>query len=400
MARLTSRLKALTVSKLKTPGWYPDGAGLYLQVSNTLSKSWVYRYSMASVEHRIGLGSFPDVSLEAARERARGYRLLKSDGVDPLTHKRAQRTQKQLEAAQSLTFRECATSYIDAHKAGWRNAKHESQWRNTLETYAHPHIGSLPVQSVDVGLILKVLEPIWESKTETASRVRQRIENILDWAKARGYRAGENPAAWRGHLDKILPKPSKIQKVRHHPALHYDEVPKLISWLQAKDTLAAKALEFTILTATRSGESRGCTRKEVDHVKKCWTIPESRMKAGLEHKVPLSRQTMLVLNELAHRASGDYVFPGSGRNKIISETALRNLLAEYRPDLTVHGFRSSFRDWCAEKTHHPSELAEAALAHRLKDKTEAAYQRGDMFEKRARVMDEWGAYCISDLAHI
>lgn len=395
MPRKVEKLTSLQVKKLDKPGWYADGAGLYLQVSQTGSKSWVYRYQKASRERRHGLGSFPTVSLKLARQKAQECRLMRKDGIDPIEHKKAQGLAEELNKAKAITFKECALAYIDSHKAGWRNRKHEAQWGNTLKTYAYPVIGDLAVQDVDIGHILKILEPIWKEKTETATRVRQRIENILDWAKVRKYRTGENPALWRGHLDKILPKPTKVQKVRHFAAMPYTEVPAYYRKLAKLETVAAKALAFVILTASRNGEARGAKWDEIDLKQATWTIPAERMKAHREHRVPLSKEAVRLLKAVKplKHDDDDHVFPGIRKGNSISEAALMKQLKQNHPTLTIHGFRSSFRDWCAEMTNYPREVAEAALAHTLKDKTEAAYQRGDLLAKRAQLMDAWSRHC-------
>jgi integrase len=393
----TSRLTALAVKKIKTKGWYPDGSGLYLQVSPAITKSWVYRYTLNGTERRQGLGSYPDTTLEEARVLARTSRKLKSQGVDPIDQKHADDAQRRLEAANRKTFRECAEDFIDMKKAGWRNDKHQAQWRNTLATYAYPFIGDLPVQAVDGAQVLKVLGPIWTTKTETATRVRQRIEKVLDWATVRHYRQGDNPAVWRGRLETQLAEPGKVRKVKHHPALPHADVPELFDWLKSKDSLASKALAFTILTAARNGESRQALRSELDLDKPVWTVPAERMKAGREHAVPLSNQALSVLKQTEVFANDERIFPGMGKGKHISETAMRKLLADFRTGLTIHGFRSTFRDWCAEETNYPRELAETALAHVNKDKVEAAYQRGDMFQKRLVLMQHWADYCTSGM---
>jgi integrase len=395
MAKKIHRLTALQVKQASNPGWYADGQGLYLQVSNSGSKSWVYRYEKGGKERRHGLGPFPSVSLETARRGAEFCRQLRVDGYDPIDYKRQLEATRQLENAKGITFKECALAYIDSHKAGWKNRKHESQWRNTLETYAFPIMGNLSVQHIDVGLVLKVLEAIWFDKTETASRVRQRIENILDWAKVRNYRTGENPALWRGHLDKLLPKRTKVQKVKHFAAMPYAELPDYFRSLREIDTLAAKSLAFTILTATRSNEAREAKWEEIDLKAGAWTIPDERMKAGRPHRIPLTQECVEILKEMEPFRANDLVFPGLRKGKPISDAALLKQLKQTHPDLTIHGFRSSFRDWCAEMTNYPGALAEAALAHTLKDKTEAAYQRGDMFEKRRKLMDAWSNYCLN-----
>jgi integrase len=297
--------------------------------------------------------------------------------------KKAGKLKAKLEAARAMTFRQCAEAYIEAHKAGWQNAKHAAQWSSTLKTYAYPVFGALPVQAVDVALVAKVLEPIWKAKTETASRLRGRIERVLDWATVRGYRQGDNPARWRGHLDQLLPARSRVQKVQHHPAD-----------LGKQESTSALALEFLILTATRTAEVIGATWSEVDLDVAVWTIPAGRMKAKKEHRVPLSKPTLAILRRLHKHRAGEFVFMGAKPGRPISNMALFILLKRMgRSDLTVHGFRSTFRDWCAERTNFPREVAEHALAHSLPDKVEAAYQRGDLFEKRRRLMAEWGRFC-------
>ena len=396
MAKQVNRLTVLKVKQLKTPGWHPDGNGLYLLIKQSGSKSWVYRYWINKKERKHGLGSYPTVTLEAARDDATNCRKLTSKKIDPIDHKRQLEAEKALEEAKGITFKECALAYIESHKAGWKNRKHESQWRNTLDTYAYPEIGNLAVQDVDVGLVMKVLEPIWYEKTETATRVRQRIENILDWAKVRKYRTGENPALWRGHLDKLLPKPTKVQRVKHHDAMPYSDTPEYFRSLRNKNTLAAKALAFTILTATRSNEAREAKWDEIDLKAELWTIPDERMKAGKQHRVPLSDETLRILKEVEPFKVDDRVFPGLKKGKSISDAAVLKQLKSTHPDCTVHGFRSTFRDWCAETTNFPREIAESALAHSLKDKTEAAYQRGDMFIKRQKLMEAWANHCLTD----
>lgn len=396
MAKTINKLTALQIKKISKPGWYADGQGLYLQVSPSGSKSWVYRYETGGKEKRHGLGSLHNTSLEAARNAAQACRELRRDGIDPIAHKRQQGAEKLLEEAKGITFKECALAYIDSHKASWKNSKHASQWSNTLETYAFPVMGSLPVQKIDVGLVMKVLEPIWYEKTETATRVRQRIENILDWARARNYRTGENPALWRGHLDKLLPKRTKLQKVKHFAAMPYADLPDYVRSLRKVNTLTAKALAFTILTATRSSETREAKWDEIDLETGIWNIPAERMKAGKIHRVPLTGECIAILKEAAKfKRDDNFVFPGMRNKRPVSDGALLKLVKQDHPTLTVHGFRSSFRDWCAEMTNYPREIAEAALAHTLKDKTEAAYQRGDILEKRRKLMDAWSDYCLN-----
>ncbi len=398
MAKTINKLSAKKVEHLKERGWYADGNGLYLQVSITGSKSWAYRYHSKGKQQWHGLGAYSKLnSLRKARQAAAECKQLRKDGFDPIEHKKKLALDKELDEAKSLTFKECADQYIDSHKNGWKNAKHASQWVNTLNAYAHPTIGQLPVQSIDIDLILKILEPIWYTKTETASRVRQRIENILDWAIVRNYRQGDNPALWRGRLDKILPKRNKVQKPKHFAAMDYRELPEYFRSIRAKDTIAAKTLAFTILTAARNGEARAITYEELNQDEAIWIIPDDRMKADREHRVPLTGEALAIIDEMAtlKRKTDDYVFVGLKAGRPISEAAILKLVKDTHPTLTVHGFRSTFRDWCAEQTNYPREVAEAALAHSIRDKTEAAYQRGDIFEKRRKLMDSWADYCLN-----
>lgn len=394
MSKKINKLSALKVKSITESGWYSDGRGLYLQVSKTGTKSWVYRYQIDGRERRCGLGSFLDVSLEQARRSAEACRQLRLENIDPIEHKRQLASQRRSDEAFAVTFKECAIAYINSHKAGWKNPKHEMYWRNTLETYSFPTIGNMSVNEIQTQQVLKVLEPIWMSKTETATRVRQRIENILDWAKVRGYRGGENPALWRGHLDKLLPKRVKIQKVRHFPAMPYLELPEYFQKLRNTETLAAKALAFIILNASRVGEVKAAKYSEVSLQDAVWTIPEERMKAHREHRVPLCAESIQIVKELQNYRVDDYLFPSIKKGKNISDAAILKLLKQDYPNLTVHGFRSTFRDWCAEMTNYPRELAESALAHVLKDQTEAAYQRGDLLLKRRKLMESWASYCI------
>ena len=401
IARGIEKLKALQVARLsKKPGLHNDGAGLCLRVSPPSASSWVLRYMLEGKAREMGLGRYPDISLAEARLMAAEARRLKAMGVDPIASREAVRAQGRLEAARSVTFRYCAESYIAARKTSWKNAKHADQWAATLETYAMPLMGDLPVQSIDVGLVHKVLEPIWSSKTETASRVRGRIESILDWATVREFRTGDNPARWKGHLENLFPARSKVQKVEHHPALPYAQMGTFMASLKTQEGNGALATQFTILTATRTGEAIGARWSEIDLDTGVWTIPGTRMKAGREHRVPLSKAALTILR--ARQKSGDksvFVFPGGKRGKAISNMAmLQTLRRMERDDLTVHGFRSTFRDWAAEHTAFAREVAEAALAHVVGNKVEAAYRRGDLFEKRRKLMDAWAQYCNAPAA--
>lgn len=395
MARTIGRLNALKVDRARRPGMYADGGGLYLRVTDNGTKNWVFRFMLNGRTRWMGMGPLHTVGLAEARNRAAGFRLQRHDGVDPIEARRAERLETRLNAAKALTFEECAARYIASHKAGWRNPKHAAQWEATLATYAGPVLGGLSVQAIDIALVLKVLQPIWTTKPETAGRVRGRIEAILDWAKVCGYRAGENPARWRGHLDKLLPARSKVRKVEHHAALPYAELPGFLVSLREQEGTAARALEFAILTAARTGEVIGARWSEIDLLDKTWTLPAARMKAGREHRVPLSARALAILEEMQrHRhAEESFVFPGAKPDGPLSNMAFLMLLRRMgRGELTAHGFRSTFRDWAADRTNFPAEVAEMALAHTVSGKVEAAYRRGDLFEKRRRLMDAWAEF--------
>lgn len=396
MARTVGKLTALKVSRASRPGMYADGAGLYLQVTGAGAKSWVYRFSLRGRAREMGLGSLSALSLTDARAKAAECRRLRQEGVDPIEARKAQREQAALDAAKMLTFAQAAARYIAAHRSGWKNAKHASQWENTLASYAGPVLGPLSIQAIDTTLVLKVLEPIWKAKPETANRVRGRIEAILDWAKVRGLRQGENPARWRGHLDHLLPAKTKVRRVKHHAALPYAEMPAFIAHLRTKQGVAARALEFTALTAARTGDTIGAVWDEPNASDKVWVVPAERMKAGKEHRVPLCNRALAILDEMQNDRTTDsqYVFPGGKAGKALSNMAMTEVLRRIgRSNITVHGFRSTFRDWAAERTNFPSEVVEMALAHAVGDKVEAAYRRGDLFEKRRRLMAEWEGFC-------
>jgi integrase len=398
MGRQINRLTALRVEKQRKPGLYPDGNGVYLQVTlgsdDLPRKSWLFRFRMQGRrERKMGLGAFPDVSLQEARERASSAHRLCRQGIDPVEARKAERAKSRLDAARSMTFDQCANAYITAHRAGWRNVKHASQWASTLAAYASPVFGTLPVQAVDVGLVTRALEVIWSTKPETASRVRGRIEAVLDWAKVRGYRNGENPARWRGHLDHLLPARTKVRKVEHDAALPYGQIGAFMQALREREAFAARALEFAILTAARTSEVINARWNEIDLQAKVWTVPAERMKAGREHRVPLSDAAVGILKRMQEVRQNDYIFPGERRQSLSNMAFLMLLRRMDRADLTAHGFRASFRTWAAERAPYPREIAEAALAHVVGDATEQAYQRGDMFEKRRKLMDAWAAYC-------
>ncbi len=389
MTRLIERLTKSAVSGTTRRGLHPDGAGLYLQVGPTRGRSWIYRYTLGGRTRYMGLGSVALVSLREARRKALGCRRLAADGQDPLEVRRQQSPQRK----KVPSFKEAAESYIAANASGWRNPKQALQWRNSLAAYAHPAFGSLPVDVIDTSLVLKALQPIWFTKAETAGRVRARIQSVLDWASARGLRQGDNPARWEGHLDKLLPRKSKVSKVEHHPALPFDELPAFLADLRKRPATAARALEFAILTAARTGEALGARWSEVDLHRKTWTLPADRMKAGREHRVPLSERAAELVQSMREQSHGDVIFPAANGLRSLSNMALLMMLRRMkRQDLTVHGFRSTFRDWVAERTDYPGEVAEMALAHAVRNQVEAAYRRGDLFEKRRQLMQAWSAF--------
>jgi integrase len=352
----------------------------------------------------MGLGPFPDISLAAARGRATEHRKQRHDGIDPLDAKEAQRQAQRVTVAKGRTFRECAVEFIEKNRAGWRNTKHRQQWVNTLATYAYPTLGELPVAAIDAGLVVQVLDPIWREKPETASRVRGRIEAVLDAATVRGFRQGPNPAIWKGNLAHILPARAKVRKVEHHAALPLDDVPGFLAVLRGRDGMSARALEFTILTVARTGETLGARWGEIDLAAQAWIVPADRMKAGREHRVPLSGAVLDVLEKvrpLALMRDGKPdpaapVFPGPRRALPMSNMVLLMLLRRMkRGDLTAHGFRSTFSDWAAERTAYPREVVEIALAHAVENKVERAYRRGDLFDKRRQLMDAWARFCVA-----
>lgn len=398
--KVSNVLTPMTVRSAK-PGRHADGAGLHLLVKESGSRSWVYRFMLKGKSRDIGLGAAcPNgISLSDARDLASGLRLKVKAGVDPLSERRrtASEALASAQAAQiaRITFRAVAEAYIAANEASWRNAKHRQQWENTLASYVYPVMGDLPVADIGTAHVLKILEPIWQAKPETASRIRGRIETILDAAKARGYREGENPARWRGHIAQILPARSRLTR-GHHKAMPYDSIHVFMTQLREREAMAALALEFVILTAARTSEALGATWAEVDLDKALWTIPAARMKAGREHRVPLSPRAVEILKSIAPLEKA-FLFPAAKGGKL-STMAMSMLLRRMKQDCTVHGFRSSLRDWAAECTGYAHEVCEMALAHTIGNKAEAAYRRGDMFEKRRRLMADWANYCASERA--
>ncbi|MEB0010643.1 integrase arm-type DNA-binding domain-containing protein [Glaciimonas sp. Gout2] len=394
MALNVNKLSAMGVNKATKPGYYGDGSGLWLQVSPTGTKSWIFRFTVSRKQREMGLGALHTVDLASARAKAKECRVLLLAGQDPLDVRNAAKLGAALALARLITFDQCAAAYIAAHRSSWKNAKHASQWENTLATYASPIIGALPVAAVDTALVVKVLSAIWADKTETATRLRGRIESILDWATTSRHRQGENPARWRGHLENLLATPSKIAPIKNHPALPWQETGAFMAALRLREGIAARGVEFGILTAARSGEVRGATWDEVDLTTKVWTVPAERMKGGKEHRVPLSTAAFDLLCATPH--VGALIFPGRVQSRALSDMSLTAVLRRMeRKDITVHGFRSTFRDWCAESVANafPREICEHALAHSLPDKVEAAYRRGDLLEKRVLLMQAWADYC-------
>lgn len=388
--RKEKRLAAVDVSR-KKPGLHADGWGLYLRVTDAGTRSWIFRYRIdgRTTPRDMGLGRWPDVSLADAREKARELRLVKRDGIDPIDVAKAAKAARAAERAKTVTFEQAAARYVDAHAAGWRSAKHAAQWDSTLKLYAFPKFGKLPVQAIDTAMVINVVEPIWKTKTETASRLRGRIEAVLDWATARGLRTGDNPARWRGLLENLLPAKPRVKRVQHHAALPYAEVPAFLAELRQQPGEAARALEFTILTAARTGETIGATWDEIDLRGAVWTVPADRIKAGKEHRVPLPPRAVEILRQTPEKARKGYLFSGRAPGKPLSNMALLALLQRMGRDVTTHGFRSSFRTWCAEQTAYPREMAEAALAHAIPNAVEASYRRTDFFDRRRQMMQAW-----------
>lgn len=391
MPRTLNRINSRKIYLMPT-GCHGDGGGLYLLVKPSGTRSWVFRFMLRGRAREMGLGPTHTISLAEARGKALDCRRKLLDGVDPIDARNTSAAM-QLEA-QRHTFRDCALAYIRINKVGWRNGKHADQWESTLTTYAFPRLGNLSVSDVNTRHVLEVLEPMWPTKPETATRVRSRIEAVLSWATVRGYRAGDNPARWRGHLENSLPRRSKVAAVRHHPALPFAEAAAFMKELRAQPGLAARALEFIILTAARTGEVIGAKWTEVDFDNQVWIVPGERMKAGRAHKVPLSPMAMRILEPMREAQSSDFIFPAVRRGRPLSNMACLAVLKRMeRQDLTVHGFRSTFRDWAAECTDFPGEVVEAGLAHVISDKVEAAYRRGDLFNKRRELMKAWAQYC-------
>ncbi len=390
MRRTTRNLTAKAVANLRKPGYHSDGNGLYLQVSPTGTKSWVFRYMLRGRAREMGLGPEYAIPLAEARQTAVDQRRLLLEGIDPIEARKARLGKLALQESRSITFSQCAAAYIETHQAAWKNAKHIDQWKNTIKQYCEPIFGAVPVADVDTSLVVRALEPIWTTKSETASRLRGRIENILDWATVKGYRTGNNPAMWRGHLDNLLAKIKRSQRIQHHPALPHEEIADFVVELKKQDGDAALALEFLIITLARTGEVIAANPEEFDLAKRLWIIPAARMKAGKEHRIPLNDRALAIVKD---RIGGAYLFPGRNPKKPLSNMAMLQLLQRMGYDtITVHGFRTTFRTWAAECTNFTREVSEMAIAHDVGSAVEQAYQRSDLLEKRRELMATWGDY--------
>lgn len=394
MARTLQRLNSLAISRAKLPGYLADGGGLYLQVTPAGNKSWILRFSRGGRRREMGLGPFPAVGLAEARQKAAEGRSTLKAGKDPIAEREATRARQRLLEERGVTFDRAAEIFIESHEATWANDKHRQQWRNTLATYASPVMGGLSVAGIGIAEVTRILEPLWRSKPETASRLRGRIERVLDWAKVRGYRDGENPARWRGHLDKVLPAHNKVRRVKHHAAVPIDEMPAVYARLCEAQGIAALAVRFTILTAVRAGETTGASWPEVDLRAGVWSIPAARMKAARDHRVPLSREARAILSELERWRTDGRLFPGQRAGRPLSiaalSKALKSVVTGY--PATTHGCRSTFKDWATERTGFPFEVSEMALAHAISDKAEAAYRRGELMKKREAMMQAWATF--------
>jgi integrase len=386
------KLTAKQVAKLTKPGFYADGDGLYLSVGKGRAKSWQYRYGLHGKSHYLGLGSASAISLKRARELVVEPRRLRAEGIDPMEHRRAERVRAK-SISHKVTFREAADRYISAHEHAWKSQKYRTQYRAALEADVYPILGGLLVAEIDTAAVLKVLQPIWGHKPQTANRLRGRIEQVLDAAKSADLRTGDNPARWRGHLENLLAAPRKLRKVTHMPAMPYSEAPEFMRGLRGSQNISARALEVTILTAARTAEVLGARWNEIDFQNNVWTIPANRMKAGKEHRIPLSPRAIDILRELSSRRESEWVFPSYRAGQPLSPTSmLKALQLANGGKLTVHGFRSTFRDWAAEQTDCAREVVEMALAHTIGNAVEVAYRRGDLFEKRRKLMADWSTY--------
>ena len=393
--RTLNRISPTTFAKAREPGRYLDGGGLYLDIRGNGTRYWIFRFQLNNKAREMGLGSASIIGLADARTFAAQCRALVFRRIDPIEERARRREEAAKEAATAVTFKQAALAVIEAKSPSWRNAKHAAQWLSSLEMYAFPIFGHLPARDVDTTLVLRALKPIWTTKNGTAGRVRARVETVLDAAKAEGLRDGDNPARWKGHLEFKLAKPSKVRPIKHHAALPYVDVATFMAQLRTHDCMAAMALELVILTATRTSEAICARWEELDLEAARWTIPATRIKAGKTHQIPLSEPVLALLRRLQRCRVGEYVFPGLRHGKPLSNMAMLQLLNRMgrRYAITTHGFRSTFRDWAAEQTAHPGEVVEMALAHAIENKVEAAYRRGDLFEKRRVLMRDWSRYC-------
>ncbi len=394
MPKKAKELSAIEIKGLTKQGLHAVGgvAGLALNVAPSGARSWIFRCVVGLNRREMGLGGYPDVSLSQARNKARELRDKVNDGIDPIEERRTAKKQLRESQSKKLTFDDAAKQFLATKKSEFKNKKHAGQWESTLKTYASPVIGNEYVSDIDINHIIRILEPIWFTKTETAKRLRGRIEKVLSWATVTKYRSGDNPARWMGHLDAVLPMPTKITKVKHHKAMPWQSIGSFISDLKKRDGISAKALQFLILTAGRSGEIRGANWDEIDFDSKMWIIPAERMKMDREHRVPLSKEALKLLESLNKDPENNLLFP-SNSGRILSDMTLSAVLKRMKIDATVHGFRSCFRDWCAEYTNHPTAVAEMALAHTIGNKVEAAYRRGDLLAKRKNLMQDWAKFC-------
>ena len=396
MAKGINKLSAKQVQSLKDVGRYSDGGGLYIQIARSRTKSWLFRFMLNGIAREMGLGPVKDLSLAEARLKAQECRILVKQKIDPI-EKRKKEQAALLKAAQTKqSFQECKEGFLKAHSSSWKNKKHIQQWENTLESYALPIIGKMDIKDVDTAAIMRILDPIWKTKTETAKRLRGRIERILDWATVQGFRQGDNPARWKGHLSELLAAPTTLMKVKHMPSMPYAEIPSFIEKLEEIGSIGSKALRYLILTATRSSEVRLAQWDEIDMSKGVWTIPDERMKANKEHTIPLCNEALSILNSLPRMVDNPYIFTGIKSGRPISDMTLTKILRDQGiKKITVHGFRSSFRDWAGEQTNYPRNVIEFCLAHKLKDKVEAAYHRSNLLEKRRPLMEQWAKHCFS-----
>lgn len=394
MPKKAPELAAFQIKRLKRPGKYAVGgvAGLLLYVKPSGARSWVFRVQVGNRRPDIGLGGYPDITLEQARQRAREIREQIFQGIDPVAARKAAQDALRAAEVKRLTFDQAAKQCHQAKSHEFRSARHSQNWINSLTMYASPVLGDLPVDQVELAHVVKVLEPIWTTKTETARRVRARMESVLDWAKVSKHRSGENPAAWKSNLQHLLARPSRVHRVTHYAALPWQEVGSFMADLRQREGMGARALEFAILTAARSGEVRLATWEEIDLQAKLWTIPAERMKAGKVHRVPLSDPALKLLKALPRQDGAPYVFPSrSGRP--ISDMTVSGVCRRMKVDAVPHGFRSTFKDWCRSSTAYPDEVSELALAHVSSDATRAAYARDELLPKRAKLMRDWARYC-------